>query len=217
MGSEKMKNKKFYYLSHDLVFKYIFGTNSNKRFTQRFIELYLDEQVDSLNDIKILNGVKLIPNNIKTRKLEMDVLVYIPKTNTKIVLEMQDKFNEDTFTKCFIYICSLIFKEYKSGEKGFISTDKIKEVIITKHVCNAYMDIEDRYFLTGLRKLRKLLKRLIDIDIINVAKYDVKCYNKNIEELELWYMLIEADTNDKLKEIWRKSKDYPMIRETLII
>lgn len=129
------KIKKYYYLSNDLVYKNIFGTTKNKRFTQRLLELLLNQPLGSLNDIVILNSVKLIPNYIKTRKLEMDILVYIPSLNIKVILEMQHKLDEDTLTKAYVYLCTTIEKEYKSGEKGFTCTSKLKQIIFGEQIC----------------------------------------------------------------------------------
>ena len=105
-----MKDK-YFYLSHDLVFKYIFGTNANKRFTKRFLELYLDKNI---GNIKILNSVKLMPNNIKTRKLEMDVLVYIPKPFENQDISAKDPAVFFFFLKvpvvCAIWRCFVVYR-----------------------------------------------------------------------------------------------------------
>lgn len=209
--------EKYYYLNHDLVFKYIFGTNANKKFTERLLELYFDKPIGSLNDIIILNSVKLIPYNIKTRKLELDTLVYIPSLNTKVILEMQNKFNNATFTKRSIYLCSVIIKEYKSGEKEFTSTSKIKEIIFADHICEYYKNATNGYlYLTrGINKLLKVQEQLVDFDIVDIAKYDGKCYNNDVTELEMLISLIKANTQEKLKEIWNKSKKFPFIKEVI--
>jgi len=206
---------KYFYLSHDLVFKYIFGTNANKRFTKRFLELYLDKNI---GNIKILNSVKLMPNNIKTRKLEMDVLVYIPKLNTKIIIEMQNILSVETFTKAFLYLSSVIQKEYKSGETEFTKTDTVKEIIVAGHICEHYKDLTNGflYLINCLSKSIKVLENLMNIDIIDIEKHDVECYNKEVTELEMWYQLINADTKEKLDKIWNNSDNFPLIREVIV-
>ena len=209
-----MKDK-YFYLSHDLVFKYIFGTNANKRFTKRFLELYLDKNI---GNIKILNSVKLMPNNIKTRKLEMDVLVYIPKLNTKIIIEMQNILSVETFTKAFLYLSSVIQKEYKSGETEFTKIDTVKEIIVAGHICEHYKDLTNGflYLINCLGKSIKVLENLMNIDIIDIEKHDVECYNKEVTELEMWYQLINADTKEKLDKIWNNSDNFPLIREVIV-
>ena len=206
---------KYFYLSHDLVFKYIFGTNANKRFTKRFLELYLDKNI---GNIKILNSVKLMPNNIKTRKLEMDVLVYIPKLNTKIIIEMQNILSVETFTKAFLYLSSVIQKEYKSGETEFTKIDTVKEIIVAGHICEHYKDLTNGflYLINCLGKSIKVLENLMNIDIIDIEKHDVECYNKEVTELEMWYQLINADTKEKLDKIWNNSDNFPLIREVIV-
>ena len=209
-----MKDK-YYYLSHDLVFKYIFGTNANKRFTKRFLELYLNKNI---GNIKILNSVKIMPDNIKTRKLEMDVLVYISKFNTKIIIEMQNILNVATLDKSLLYLYSITQKEYKVGEKEYAKTDKIKEIIVAGHICECYKDLTDGRlnFVNDLGKCVRVQEDLIDINVIDVEKYDVKCYNSNITELEMWYQLINADTKEKLDKIWNNSNNFPLIKEVIV-
>lgn len=72
----------------------------------------------------------------------MDVLVIIPNLNIKIILEMQNILNEDTFIKSILYLFSVILKEYKIGEKKFTNTSVIKEIIISGHICEYLKNIK---------------------------------------------------------------------------
>ena len=61
-----------------------------------------------------------------------------------------------------------------------------------------------------------MLDNIIDISIIELDKYVVKCYNKSTLELHLWFMLINADSFEKLDEIWKLSKSFPLLKEVII-
>lgn len=210
-----MLKDKYYFLNNDLVFKHIFGSNSNKRFIQRFLELYLNLPLGSLSDLIILNSVKLTPSNIRTRKFEIDILIYIPSLNMKFLLEMQNKFNEDAFIKGLVYLCNLVVKEYKVGEKSFIDTNTIKGLMLTRSASKEYKRVEDLYLVMGEEKHIKMAKKLLNYKIINIANYKSICYNKYIKELSMWYMLINADTLKELNNIWKLSENFPLIREAI--
>jgi len=55
-----MNNDNFKYLCDDITFKKIMGTDTdeNRKYTQRFLELYFDVPLGSLSDIEILKVTK---------------------------------------------------------------------------------------------------------------------------------------------------------------
>lgn len=206
----------FKFLYNDLVFKFIFGTTDNKIYLQHFLKLLFDSLIGSFRNIQILNSVKLIPGHIKTRKLEMDVFVSIPSISTKVILEMQTELNVNTLSKNIVYLFSQIPKEFKSGDSSFIDSFNVKEFIFVKHSCECLEGLDDVYHLTGKKCHKVLLDNIIDISIIELDKYVVKCYNKSTLELHLWFMLINADSFEKLDEIWKLSKSFPLLKEVII-
>lgn len=212
-----MKNKiKYKYLSSDIVFKYIFGTNQNKKYTSKFLELFMGIPPDLLDDIIIENSIKLTPKTVKTRKYEMDIVVIIPKLNKKVIIEMQEYLNDNTISKNIIYLFSLIGKELKEGQNNFSKCPDFIEINLVKHFCGCLKGYEDEYYLIGKNNKKILKKNFCNIRIVNIDKYYIGCYNENIDELSMWLMLINAGSKSEIDKIWKLSKDYPMIREVII-
>ena len=99
------------YLSSDIVFKYIFGTDENKKYTAKFLELFMNISPVLLDDIVIENSVKITPKTVNKRKYELDVIVVIPKLNMKVILEMQNELNNNTLSKNIIYLLLVILRK----------------------------------------------------------------------------------------------------------
>jgi len=189
------------------------GTDENKKYTQRFLELYFDVPLGSLSDIEILNSVKMIPKNINIKTLELDVLVKIPSLDTIVILEMQKELNHNTFTKNALYLFCELSKEFKRGEEKYTNTPKIILINLVKHICDYYD--EDIYALTGRHLKRTILQELFEIINVEVEKQDEKCYNKNRKEISMWYELMNANTEEKLNEVKKKTSKYPLIKEAI--
>ena len=135
------------------------GTDENKKYTQRFLELYFDVPLGSLSDIEILNSVKMIPKNINIKTLELDVLVKIPSLDTIVILEMQKELNHNTFTKNALYLFCELSKEFKRGEEKYTNTPKIILINLVKHICDYYD--EDTYELILKSMTRNATIRMV--------------------------------------------------------
>ena len=212
-----MVNRKidYKYLSSDIVFKYIFGTDENKKYTAKFLELFMNISPDLLDDIVIENSVKLTPKTVTKRKYELDVIVVIPKLNMKVILEMQNELNNNTLSKNIIYLFSLIGKELKSGQKDFSKCSRFIEINLVKHFCGYLKEYEDEYYITG-NKHKKILKReYCNIKIVDISKYNIGSMKGRKEELKIWLALINASTKEEIKEICDETEEYPMIKEVI--
>ena len=111
-------------LHYDVMFKYIFGTNKNIRFTRYLLDKFNICDKQMLKDIKIKNSVKITPESYKDKKFELDVLVELPSGDT-INLEMYNKASEYSYTKSELYACRLLVKQLKSGK----TYDNVKKII----------------------------------------------------------------------------------------
>ena len=76
-------NKNITPLYNDLMAKYIFGTNKNKRFLAKLLELIFNLEEGTLKNIKVLNSVPLNGKTIKEKNFTTDILAELP--NKEIV------------------------------------------------------------------------------------------------------------------------------------
>ena len=81
------EEKRYISLSNDLVFKYILGSEENKKFAMDFISSILNIKEGELKYLKITNSIKLNKEVVESKQFELDVLI---STKRRIInLEMQ--------------------------------------------------------------------------------------------------------------------------------
>lgn len=103
-------------LSYDIMFKHIFETNKNKKFTSNMLECLLNLEEGYLRNIKVLNSVVLDKKEVNSKRLELDVLVELPD-KSEIVLEMQRIYDENAKIKNTLYIMDKFESKLKVGEE----------------------------------------------------------------------------------------------------
>lgn len=188
-------------LSFDLMFKYIFGTNDNKKFTSDLLESLLDLEPGAFKDIEILNSVKLDRETILSKRFELDVLVRLPDGN-EINLDMQRIYDENAEIKNTLYIFSKFSNFLKSGEK-YDKLSKIFQVAFVKD--NPLHDTDEiikRYGIINYNNPNDIiLENHFKIIIVDVDKEENIPYTKLNKRFELWRKLIGAETKEEMLEI----------------
>ena len=95
--SEQIEEKRYISLSNDLVFKYILGSEENKKFTIDFIRALINIKEGELKRLKITNSIKLNKEVVESKQFELDVLI---STKRRIInLEMQNVYNKNSLVK----------------------------------------------------------------------------------------------------------------------
>lgn len=188
-------------LSFDLMFKYIFGTNDNKKFTSDLLESLFDLEPGSFKDIEILNSVKLGRETILSKKFELDVLVKPPDGN-EINLEMQRIYDENAEIKNTLYIFSKFSNFLKTGEK-YDKLSKIFQVAFVKdNPLHNTDEIIKRYGIINYNNPNDIiLENYFKIIIVDVDKEENIPYTKLNKRFELWRKLIGAETKEEMLEI----------------
>lgn len=134
--------------SNDLMFKNLFGVQERDYLVKDFLHKLLKLDNDYLEDLEIVNSVKLDKETIENKHFEMDVLIRF-KNGDKIDLEMQNVYDTDAELKSLLYITGSFYKVLKSGE-NYKNIPKVKGITIAKdlklHKNNKQIQ---RYFLTN--------------------------------------------------------------------
>lgn len=204
----KIKEK---FASNDLIFKYLFGINENKKFTIYLLETIFNLPHGTIKYINIINSIKFTPNKLYNKKLELDVYIEIPSLNLNVIIEMQDTLNNSTLKKAYTYLSSSVPEIFKSGEKSFDKHPDVMLIILANKFSKDLKDYDDIYIHKGIRKGKTILNDLSKIEIIDLAKYDVNCYNWSVEESVLSF--IRVNNKDDMKKLLESVEENEIIKE----
>ena len=107
-------------LHGDLIFKEIFGTQKNVRFTEYLLELLKGYEKHSLKGkVTLLNEVFLEKTKLNDKGMTSDVLA---RTEDEVIdLEMYTTFEDDDFEKSLTYLARIYGTRLEIGEKYQIS------------------------------------------------------------------------------------------------
>ncbi len=203
-----MKNE-YLFLHRDIIFKDVFGTNKNIKYTQDLLEKFFKLEKGSLDGMTIENSVVLDRETVKEKKFELDVLV---KTKDKsfINLEMQTKLDDHAEKKNFLYVARLISQGLNPGE----NYDKLKPVTGLEFSKEMHLHKDDekikRYCMTNVKNSSdRILEDLFNVYIIDVEIARDDSYNED-DGFEMWRRLIGADTIEEVEELASRN---PLINE----
>lgn len=199
------------YASNDLVFKFLFGIEENKKFTIYLVETILNVPHGTIDDIEIINSIKLTPSNILNKTLEMDVYIKVPCLNLNLIVEMQDYLNTNSLKKAYLYLCNSTSKEFKRGEKDYNKHPNFMLIIFVNKFSKELKNYDGRYAQRNNEKPISMLEDLSNIKIIDLAKYDVKCYNNVMEKPVYTFLRTKDETS--MKKLLELTKDKEIIKE----
>ncbi len=157
---------KVYPLSYDLMFKHIFGTNKNIRFTKYLLEKWLGYSKEELIGLKVLNSAKLNKEKILDKNFEADVIVQLI-TGDIINLEMYNHPSEISSIKSEMYACRLFAKQLKKG-KDYTEAKTVSQYNFIKNGCIKRDDIIAKFTLRDKNNKSHSLKDYIKIYDINI-------------------------------------------------
>ncbi len=212
MPTKANSKNKLVLLNHDLMFKYIFGTVENKRFTIDLLKSVLDLEV-SIKDINIINSVVLNQKNVKERKFELDIFLMLDN-KTCINSEMQNNNDKNSEIKNTLYVMQKFKDSLKKGKK-YTSIKKTKQVVFIKddNLHKQNKDIIKEYAIINKKDNKDtILDGLFEIIYVDVDANDNISYNKINKRLKLWLDLIRAESDKDIYEIAKKDK---MIKEAV--
>ena len=196
----------------DLQAKNLFGTSRNVIFTEDLLENYFSLEKGSLRGCKITNSIVITSELIRSKKIEMDIMVQLPN-GKEINLEFYSYYDKYSETKSFIYISKLFGNQLNVGEKynkvhevsqiNFIHEDKLRND----------NNLIKRYLVMNKDNPSDfILENLFEIDIVNIANTSNLAYNGINEGLADWIRFIGANTYEEMVKL---SKKRPILEEAL--
>ena len=202
-------------LHGDLMFKEIFGTQKNVRFTEYLLELLKGYERHSLKGkVKVLNEVFLDKTKLTDKGITSDVLAEVE--DEVINLEMYTAFDHEDFEKSLAYLTRIYGTRLEIGDR-YQKQPKVTQYNFCKssHVSNIpefetdFLLIDRRTYHIITDKLEGYIYRLDKLE--NVA-YDDKRKEELLKILRMIYAKDEAERfeiakgSEKVENIARKDE-----------
>ncbi len=192
-------------LNGDLVFKEIFGTQKNVRFTEYLLELLKGYEKHSLKGkVTVLNEVFLDKTKLNDKGITSDVLA---KSGDEVInLEMYTTFEDDDFEKSLTYLTRIYGTRLEIGEK-YRNQPKVTQYnfCVSSHVSGINEFETDFLFMD--RKTTNIISDKIEGYIYRLDKLDDVVYDDaRKEELRRIMKMMYAKTKEERLEIAKGSE-----------
>ena len=192
-------------LNGDLVFKEIFGTQKNVRFTEYLLELLKGYEKHSLKGkVTVLNEVFLDKTKLNDKGITSDVLA---RTEDEVIdLEMYTTFENDDFEKSLTYLTRIYGTRLEIGEK-YQNQPKVTQYnfCMSSHVSGINEFETDFLFMD--RKTTNIISDKIEGYIYRLDKLDDVVYDDaRKEELRRIMKMMYAKTKEERLEIAKGSE-----------
>ena len=192
-------------LNGDLVFKEVFGTQKNVRFTEYLLELLKGYEKHSLKGkVTVLNEVFLDKTKLNDKGITSDVLA---KSGDEVInLEMYTTFEKDDFEKSLTYLTRIYGTRLEIGEK-YQNQPKVTQYnfCVSSHISGINEFETDFLFMD--RKTTNIISDKIEGYIYRLDKLDDVVYDDvRKEELRKIMKMIYAKTKEERLEIAKGSE-----------
>ena len=192
-------------LNGDLVFKEIFGTQKNVRFTEYLLELLKGYEKNSLKGkVTVLNEVFLEKTKLNDKGMTSDVLA---RTEDEVIdLEMYTTFENDDFEKSLTYLTRIYGTRLEIGEE-YRNQPKVTQYnfCVSSHVSGINEFETDFLFMD--RKTTNIISDKIEGYIYRLDKLDDVVYDDaRKEELRRIMKMMYAKTKEERLEIAKGSE-----------
>jgi len=191
-----LKEKNFYKISNDLVFKYVF---SHQKILKEFIkELFkYIKYTKEVKEIIIEEQFLMMPEKINKKIFYGDVKAIL-NDDEIINIEIYNKFEEKEIKKSYAYGCRLYANQLKVKEnyenlKKVISINLIKGKNIEKEIIK-------KYKIKNIENGMLLSNELIDMIIIRFDIRKTNCYNE-FERFHRMLAMLDAESIEELENI----------------
>ena len=186
--------EKYHNLSSDIVFKFIFGYEKNKHYTEWLLESMFNLEKGSLKDKLIIqNSLDLDKSAVDTHGLELDVRIKMPD-NSLVNLEMyRNGFGIEEQEKSYAYLTTMFGTQLPKGSK-FKDMEKCIQINFVK----------DKKYTKGKYKLldkeKEYQSKGIELNIVNIDRPEMSCYDID-DELRKCFKLMSAKSIEEAKLI----------------
>ena len=163
-------------LTHDFMFKAIFGKESNKELLAYIINKYLKLNINE-NNIEI-NNSEMTKNNIHEKKKSVDLIVTL-NDNTIVNIEVNANNNWDgLIDRNTAYICKVFSEQYLVNQP-YKKTKKCIQINLDTFGITENKDI----LVFKLMSDNIVLTPNLEIHYINLEKVREVCYDEDVKEL----------------------------------
>ena len=192
-------------LNGNLVFKEIFGTQKNVRFTEYLLELLKGYKKHSLKGkVTVLNEVFLDKTKLNDKGITSDVLA---KSGDEVInLEMYTTFEDDDFEKSLTYLTRIYGTRLEIGEK-YQNQPKVTQYnfCMSSHVSGINEFETDFLFMDRITS--NIITNKIEGYIYRLDKLDDVVYDDDRkEELRRIMKMMYAKTKEERLEIAKGSE-----------
>lgn len=193
---------------NDLVFQRIFGKVGNESVTKRFIELIIEERIETI-DLDV--NKELIREKEEEKLGRLDVRA---KLNGGIScnIEIQLKDNNNMEKRTLYYWAKLHSGQLKQGE-NYNNTKRTISIIIMGENLNKLKKVSNYHTKWKLREEKQ--KELILTEDIEIHILELEKLNKIIkkkDELRLWLLFLEDPEN---KEVQKEMEENIFLQQAM--
>ncbi len=186
-------------LHGDLVFKEIFGTQKNVRFTEYLLELLKGYERGFLRGkVTVLNEVFLEKTKLKDKGITSDVLAKIG--DEVINLEMYMSFEEDDLEKSLVYLTRIYGTRLEIGEK-YQKQPKVTQYNFCESCHVSKIPEFETDFLFIDRKTNNIISDNLEGYIYRLDKLKSVAYDDTRKEelLKIMKMIYSNDSEERFK------------------
>lgn len=202
------KEEKIVMLKLDVIFKRVFGNDSNKAIIAAFISDLLEIPRESIKAIYI-NNVELTPEYLEMKFSRLDMKLDV---DGRIVnIEMQVNRETDFKERTLFYWSKLYSEELKTGEEY----GELKQTICINIINFDLFDCEDYHsrFKVLETERHEVLTEKFAIHFFELKKLSKFKKNRRMED---WLNLINAETEGDLMAI-QQTTQIPEVKDTIVM
>ena len=202
------KEEKIVMLKLDVIFKRVFGNDSNKAIIAAFISDLLEIPRESIKAIYI-NNVELTPEYLDMKFSRLDLRLDV---DGRIVnIEMQVNRETDFKDRTLFYWSKLYSEELRTGEEY----GELKQTICINIINFDLFDCEDYHscFKVLETERHEVLTEKFAIHFFELKKLSKFKKNRRMED---WLNLINAETEGDLMAI-QQTTQIPEVKDTIVM
>lgn len=202
------KEEKIVMLKLDVIFKRVFGNDSNKAIIAAFISDLLEIPRESIKAIYI-NNVELTPEYLDMKFSRLDLRLDV---DGRIVnIEMQVNRETDFKERTLFYWSKLYSEELKTGDEY----GELKQTICINIINFDLFDCEDYHsrFKVLETERHEVLTEKFAIHFFELKKLSKFKKNRRMED---WLNLINAETEGDLMAI-QQTTQIPEVKDTIVM
>ncbi|MDR2538835.1 MAG: Rpn family recombination-promoting nuclease/putative transposase, partial [Bifidobacteriaceae bacterium] len=198
-------NGEYFYSSHYLVFKLLFGTEKNQRFLASLLFSIFGGKLEDYDDLRYVDSQN-VGESVDEKTIGMDIFVE-DKNGRLINLEMQNYLQEGLAERMLYYGFRLIVSQSMKG-KSYAELKPAVSIWILNSIAWTNDDqIMHRYIVMEENNLQSLseLVRIISLEPDKIVVDELPNIGSEPPGIEYWLAFLRAQSKEELMAIAEKS------------